>query len=157
VDLDVLILRDPRESTRKCSLTPLRGMHGVRFVSYERDRRVAAGKRILLDPDGDELAPDDARLPILLIDSSWRRVAELRATIDGELHPRRLPAFVSAYPRKSKTFADPARGLASIEALYAALALLGDPRPALLARYRWADEFLALNPTIAALSRAHPR
>jgi pre-rRNA-processing protein TSR3 len=156
MELDVLILRDPRESTRKCSLTPLRGMPGVRFVSYDRDRRVAAGKRILLDPVGDELAPDDASVPLLLIDCSWRRVPELRATIDGELSPRRLPPFVTAYPRKSKTFADPARGLASIEALYAALALLGQPRSELLARYRWADEFLSLNPELAALSLARP-
>ena len=156
MDLDVLILRDPRESTRKCSLTPLRGMPGVRFVSYERDRRVDAGKRVLLDPDGDEIAPGDRGLPLLLIDSSWRHVAELRATVDGELLPRRLPPLVTAYPRKSKTFVDPELGLASIEALYAALALLGTPRPELLARYHWADEFLSRNPALALLPLSHP-
>jgi pre-rRNA-processing protein TSR3 len=148
MELDVFILRDPRESAKKCSLTPLRGVRGIRFVSYDRDRRVVAGRRILLDPDGEELRAGDRGLPLLLIDCAWRRVPELRATIDGELLPRRLPPLVTAYPRKSKIFADPERGLASIEALYAALALLGDPRPELLAQYRWAREFVTRNPAL---------
>jgi pre-rRNA-processing protein TSR3 len=150
MDLDVLILRDPRESTKKCSLTPLRGRSGIRFVSYDRDRRLSTGRRILLDPDGEEFRAEDRGLPLLLIDCAWRRVPDLRATIDGELLPRRLPPLVTAYPRKSKMFADPARGLASIEALYAALALLGDARPELLAHYRWAEEFLSLNAELPA-------
>ena len=56
MSLDVLILRDPRESVKKCSLTPLRGTSGIRFVSYDPDRRVAAGRRILLHVDGEELS-----------------------------------------------------------------------------------------------------
>jgi pre-rRNA-processing protein TSR3 len=52
---------------------------------------------------------------------------------------------VTAYPRRSRTFTDPERGLASIEALFAALALLGEPRRELLDGYRWAAEFLAAN------------
>ena len=39
---DVLILRDPRESLRKCSLTPLRGARGVRFVDYQPALRLIA-------------------------------------------------------------------------------------------------------------------
>lgn len=145
VDLDVLILRDPRESPKKCSLTPLRGMPGIRFVSYDKDRRLATAKRILLHPDGEEIRAEDRGLPLLLVDCAWRRVPNLLATIDGELVPRRLPPLVTAYPRKSKLFEDPARGLASIEALYAALVLLGNPRPELLSDYRWAKEFLSKN------------
>jgi pre-rRNA-processing protein TSR3 len=146
--LDVLILRDPRESPKKCSLTPLRGTPGIRFVSFDKDRRCDAGSRIWLHPDGEELRPSERARPLFLIDCAWRRVDALRASVDGDLEPRRLPALVSAYPRKSKTFADPDRGLASIEALYAALALLGDPRPELLASYRWAREFLDKNPAL---------
>jgi pre-rRNA-processing protein TSR3 len=148
MQLDVLILRDPRESTKKCSLTPLRGTPGIRFVSYDRDRRCAAGARIWLHPDGDELGAEDHALPLFLIDCAWRRVPALRASVDGDLAPRRLPPLVSAYPRKSKLFEDPHGGLASVEALYAALALLGDARPELLASYRWAREFLELNPRL---------
>jgi pre-rRNA-processing protein TSR3 len=153
VDLDVLILRDPRESAKKCSLTPLRGMRGIRFVSYDRDRRVAVGTRVLLDPNGAEIGPADAGAPLLLIDCSWRRVGDLRAVVDGDLRPRRLPPLVTAYPRRSKTFDDPRSGLASVEALYAALVLLGDPRPELLAGYRWAAEFRARNPELESEAR----
>ena len=48
--LDVLILRDPRESQKKCSLTPLRATSGVRFVNYDPERRIDAGRRLLLSP-----------------------------------------------------------------------------------------------------------
>lgn len=148
MSLDVLILRDSRESTKKCSLTPLRGTEGVRFVSYEPDRRVDAGQRVLLHPDGAEITSADRGKPLLLIDCAWRRLPQLLATVDGELEHRRLPKLITAYPRKSKLFEDPDEGLASIEALYAALALLGEARPELLAGYFWKDEFLTLNPKL---------
>ncbi len=154
--LDVLILRDPRESTKKCSLTPLRGMSGVRFVGYEPDRRVDAGKRILLHPDGEEITSADRGKPLLLIDCAWRRLPQLLATVDGALEHRRLPNLITAYPRKSKQFEDPKQGLASIEALYAALVLLGEARPELLESYRWKDEFLGLNPSIRAGESTRP-
>jgi len=146
--LDVLILRDPRESTAKCSLTPLRHFPGIRFLSWKHDRRFDVGVRVLLHPDGEEITEADAGRPLLLIDCAWRRVPNLLATCDGELSLRRLPRLVTAYPRRSHTFVDPEQGLASVEALYAALALLGRPRPDLLASYRWAEEFLARNPEL---------
>lgn len=147
--LDILILRDPRESVKKCSLTPLHGMSGVQFVTFRGDRRVAAGGRILLHPEGELLSSADRGRGLLLVDCAWRKVDQLLATVDGEPPRRRLPPLVSAYPRKSKLFEDPAQGLASVEALYAALALLGEPAPELLAQYRWADEFLRQNPALA--------
>jgi len=149
VSIDVLILRDPRESPAKCSLTPLRGLPGITFVEYHGGRRLDAGRRILLSPEGTELGPADRGLDLLLVDCSWRRVPKLVATLDGELLPRRLPPLVTAYPRRSKTFPDPALGLASVEALYAAVLLLGEPRPELLAHYRWREAFLAANPSLA--------
>jgi pre-rRNA-processing protein TSR3 len=145
-----LIVRDPRESTRKCSLTPLRGMSGITFVPFHPERRVAVGRRVLLHPDGDELSKADRGLSLLLIDCAWRRVPQVLATIDGDLVHRRLPALRTAYPRTSKLFEDPSAGLASVEALYAALHLLGEPRPELLERYRWAGPFLALNPDLGS-------
>ncbi|MCB9914443.1 MAG: DUF367 domain-containing protein [Planctomycetes bacterium] len=151
--LDVLILRDPRESTKKCSLTPLRGAPGVRFVSYDPERRLDAGGRVLLHPDGEELGPADAGRGLFLVDCAWRRLPSLLRTVDGEPVRRRLPPLVTAYPRKSTLFDDPAAGLASIEALYAAVAILFGPHPELLADYRWAEEFLARNPGLAELAR----
>jgi pre-rRNA-processing protein TSR3 len=146
--LDVLVLRDPRESVKKCSLTPLRGTAGVRFVEYDRDRRVEVGERVLLHPDGEELSLADRGRGLLVIDCAWRRVDALLATVDGDLERRRLPPLFSAYPRKSRIFADPERGLASLEAIYAALAVLGIGRPELLDGYRWKEEFLLRNPAL---------
>jgi len=51
----------------------------------------------------------------------------------------------TAYPRVSKTYDDPAGGLATVEALYAAYRLLGRPTEGLLDHYRWAEEFLRRN------------
>ena len=139
-------MHDPREPAKKCSLTPLRGMAGVQFVPLGSGKRVDAGRRIWLHPDGDELGEADRGIGVLLVDCTWRRLSTLSKRIDGELIRRRLPKLVTAYPRRSKLQPDPEHGLASVEALYAALALLEGPRPELLARYRWAPEFLAANP-----------
>ena len=146
--LDVLILRDPRESAKKCSLTPLRGRPGIRFVGFAPDRRLDATGRVLLHPDGEELGPADRGRPLLLVDCSWRRLPKLLATVDGDPLRRQLPRLATAYPRRSLLFGDPFYGLASIEALYAALALLGEPRRDLLEGYRWAERFLTANPAL---------
>ena len=142
---DVLVVRDPRESLAKCSLTPLRGLPGLRFVDYRPERRVEAGTRLLLHTDGPLLAPDEPVRDLLLLDCSWRRVPQLLRTVDGTLVPRRLEGWRTAYPRRSRTHPDPSAGLASVEALFAALAVLGQPRPELLEAYRWRADFLAAN------------
>jgi pre-rRNA-processing protein TSR3 len=146
--VDILILHDPREPAKKCSLTPLRGMEGVRFVSMTGGGRFDVGRRIWLHPEGDELQPADRGLGLLLIDCTWRRLAKLSKRVDGELVRRRLPNLVTAYPRRSKVTPDPEHGLASVEALYAAIAFLEGPRLELLAQYRWAPDFLAANPDL---------
>ena len=143
--MHILILRDPRESKAKCSLTPLRGMRELRFVEYHPERRLEAGERVLLHPDGEELSGADRGRDLLLVDCSWRRVDKLIATVEGSLVRRRLPPLETAYPRKSKTFQDPSGGLASVEALYAACLLMGEERAEFLAEYRWKEEFLRRN------------
>jgi len=146
---DVLILRDPRESVQKCSLTPLRGRDGVEFLKYDPNTRYDATERILLHHEGELLSEADAGAGLFLVDSSWRRLPKLLDRVDGEPIRRSLPPFKTAYPRKSHVFEDPERGLASIEALYAAVHILHGPRRELLDGYRWAEEFLRLNPTLA--------
>ncbi len=149
MNLDVVILRDPRESAKKCSLTPLREVEGVEFLRYRHDGVFEVGERILLDPEGEELTAADAGPGFLLIDCAWRRVGSLNKTLRGTFHRRRLPELQTAYPRKSRLFEDPDTGLASVEALYAALFILGQPAPQLLEGYRWRDEFLRLNPQLS--------
>ena len=146
-------MHDPREPAKKCSLTPLRGMEGVRFVPIRGERRVDAGRRIWLHPEGEELRHEDRGLGLLIVDCTWKRLAKLSKRIDGDLLPRRLPRLVTAYPRRSKLTPDPEHGLASVEALYAALVLLDAPRPAILAQYRWAEQFLAANPCLGGRER----
>lgn len=146
--MDILIVRDPKEPSKKCSLTPLRGLSGLRFVSLRGGKRVDAGRRIWLHPEGEELSEADRGMDLLLVDCAWRKLPAISKAIDGELLPRRLPRLVSAYPRRSKVAVDPSEGLASVEALYAAIALLEGPRPELLANYRWAEQFLAANPQL---------
>lgn len=144
--MDILIVHDPREPKNKCSVTPLRGMPGVRFEPLKGERRIDAGGRIWLHPDGEELTADDRGPGLLLIDCTWRRMPSLARRIEGEAIKRRLPPLVTAFPRRSKLIPDPEHGLASVEALYAAVAILEGPRPELLAGYRWARAFLDANP-----------
>jgi pre-rRNA-processing protein TSR3 len=101
---------------------------------------------VLLDPEGEPITEADRGRGLLVLDSSWRRLPKLRAIVKGEPVRRRLPALVTAYPRKSRDFEDPGEGLASVEALYAALVLLGhEGAETLLDDYRWKDEFLEKN------------
>lgn len=151
--LDVLIVRDPRESPKKCSLIPLRGTPGIEFVAYDGDRTVDATGRVLLDPDGELISEADRGLPLLVLDSSWRRLPKLAKTITGEPLRRRLPSLQTAYPRRSKQFEDPSEGLASVEALYGALVLLGHTGiEYLLDDYLWKDDFLKVNGPALGLS-----
>ena len=68
------------------------------------------------------------------------------------LETRSIPhGWRTAYPRHSKVSEDPAEGLATVEALHAALALTGRRDDSLLAHYRWASDYLRLNaPLLAA-------
>ncbi len=145
---DILILRDPRESWKRCSLAPLRGLEGVRFLAWQPGQAVDGEGRLLLDPRGEELTREDLNRPLLLLDCSWRRQPRMANDLVGDFSPRRLPPLVTAYPRRSRTFQDPERGLASIEALYAFSALTGSADRRLLEGYRWAREFLAANPLL---------
>jgi pre-rRNA-processing protein TSR3 len=142
---DILILRDPRESPKKCSLTPLRERDDVQFLNHKGGLVVETAGRFLLHHEGEELSAADAHLGILLVDSSWRRLPLLLRSLAGDPPRRRLPRLVTAYPRKSSVYEDPDAGLASIEALFAATCLLGRPQLDLLDDYRWRDEFLASN------------
>lgn len=82
--------------------------------------------------------------PLLLLDSTWRLLPGMRRMIEGLPLERSLPVGIrTAYPRVSKMTEDPDCGLATIEALYAALRIMGSDCPALLDGYLWKDAFLA--------------
>ena len=134
----VTIIRHPKERRSKCSVQPLYGSSGFTFHNARETFRYDAGGHILLAVDAPELSPADADplRPLLLLDSTWRLLPQVIF--------RSLPAYLeTAYPRVSKLAEDPSRGLASIEALYAALRILGFRDDRLLDSYYWRDAFLA--------------
>jgi pre-rRNA-processing protein TSR3 len=63
---------------------------------------------------------------------------------------RALPPLKTAYPRTSKLFDDPGEGLATVEAVFAALHILGRDTAGVLDHYRWHADFLARNSAVFA-------
>ena len=141
----VLILVRRGEDPRKCTVRPLRGSPGLELLPYPLRRRPDLSRHLLLAPGAPPLAPDDASRPLLLLDASWRHAAAMRRAVEP-VEARSIPSgWRTAYPRHSKIHADPDTGLATIEALYAALCTLGIRDDSLLRFYPWRDAFLDLN------------
>ncbi len=142
----VRLVRHYRENRRKCTLEALVGREGFVFERFRPDDLIECEvPHICLEVEAPVLAPSDSGPPLLLLDATWRHLETMRAALRGPVLPRSLPPDLpTAYPRRSKLFDDPARGLASIEALYAALRLLGHRDDSLLADYRWGRTFLRL-------------
>ena len=139
-----VIIRHPKERKSKCSLEPLRGRPDLVFYSARPNFRFDATGYILLDLDAPILSEADGEMPLLLLDSTWRLLPKLFAHIEGVPLRRSLPPHLqTAYPRVSKVAADPARGLASVEALYAARLLQGKSVDGLLDAYHWREAFSA--------------
>ena len=145
------------EAAAKCTIRPWRGRPGLVFLRYPPPGPVSPGDfpgALLLAPGAPALSAMDAGRPLLLLDASWRHARGMARAYPG-IETRSIPpGWRTAYPRHSKVSEDPAEGLATVEALYAALAVTGHRDDSLLAHYRWAKEFLQLN---AALLLACPR
>lgn len=138
-----VVIRHPREKKSKCSLQPLVGRADMVFHEARRGFRFDASGYLLLAVDAPVVTAADAGLPLLVLDSTWRLLPKLQACITGSPVLRSLPSQIqTAYPRISKTSPDPARGLASVEALYAARLLLGRSVDGLLDHYHWKHAFL---------------
>lgn len=139
----VTIIRHKRERLSKCSLQGLSSRPGMNFYTNKRGFTFDATGFIVLSIHGPVLTALDQGAPLLLLDSTWRLLPDLEACLTGTPMHRQLPACIStAYPRVNKKGLDPAGGLASIEALYAAKYILGENDPSLLDHYYWKDAFL---------------
>ena len=142
--LQDIVIRHPKERLSKCSLESLRGRPDILFHSARQGFSFDSTGYVLLRVDAPVLSAADKDLPILLLDSTWRLLPKLEAAITGTPVPRSLPNWIqTAYPRVSKIIPDPARGLASVEALYAARLLQGRDTTGLLDHYHWREPFLA--------------
>jgi pre-rRNA-processing protein TSR3 len=138
-----VIIVHPKERRSKCTVARLRG--DPRFAFYKSPRRpVDLSNYVRLGLDGPPLGVDDVDRGILVLDGTWRWVEGMTRNV-SEVPVRSLAPLAPAYPRVSKTFDDPVAGLATIEAVYAALAILHRDVAGLLDGYPWGDEFVRQN------------
>jgi pre-rRNA-processing protein TSR3 len=139
-----VIVRDPRENPKKCTILPLRGRSDLIILSYPASSGPDFAGYVRLAPEGPELSPADASSGLLLLDGSWRR-AQAMTKAYQHIPTRSLTGYRTAYPRVSKKGTDPSQGLATVEALFLAYHILRRPTAGVLDHYRWAEEFLRLN------------
>ena len=146
----VLIIVRRGEDPRKCTVRPLRDSPGLVFASYPARNLPDLSRHLLLAPDSPPLSPADAARPLLLLDASWRHARTMRKSVEPIESRSIPPQWRTAYPRQSKIHADPSAGLATVEALFAALYTLGRRDDSLLRFYPWRDAFLELNSSLLA-------
>ncbi len=143
--LNALIVVRRRENRVKCTIQPLRGTPGLVFIAYPLRPKPDFSRHLLLAPEAPPLTRADAGRPLLLLDGSWRHAVQMRKAL-GPVEARAIPpGWRTAYPRVSKQQTDPAAGLATVEALFAAACILGQRDDALLRFYPFRENFLELN------------
>ena len=149
MSLSVVIIVRHGEDRAQCTIQRLRGTPGLEFLLYPLRQKPDLSRHLLLAPGAPPLTLADASRPLLLLDANWRHVAKMRNAIEP-VEVRSIPlGWRTAYPRRSKIHTDPDAGLATVEALFAALCVLGRRDDSLLRLYPWRDAFLALNRDIA--------
>ena len=138
-----IILRHTRENLKKCSLRGLETREDMIFLTYPTSILPDLGKYCVLTLDGPPLTQDDAHLGLFLIDGTWRYAKKMAKSLPDTYISRSLPAhFRTAYPRRQPDCPEPARGLASVEALYLAYAILGRSPEGILDHYHWKELFM---------------
>ena len=142
----IVVIRHPRENLKKCSLRGLESRKNFTFLKAKDGFLFDATGYILLQNNAPEISEKDKGLPILLLDSTWALLPKVRNKIHGMPILRGLPSSIkTAYPRVSKSGNDPQNGLATVEALFAALSLSGQRDESVLQNYIFKDTFLQLN------------
>jgi ribosome biogenesis protein Tsr3 len=153
------ILIDHSERANKCTILPLGYREDFCLARVPQHKIPTINPVIpklksvlLLHPDGIDITtlsnkPLSTHSSIAAIDCVWRRLDPIMSYIEKPLPQLvRIPeGFVTAYPRKTKFDFDPDSGLATIEALFIAAALLGHWDTTLLHEYFFGAEFLRLN------------
>ena len=140
-----VIVVHPRERRSKCSVEALRDREGFVFSTFPHPVPIDIKAYVRLGIGGPILSEADSHRGILLLDGTWRLAARMEPFYQ-HVEVRSLPPIQTAYPRKSEVYSDPSEGLATIEALYAALRLLNRDTTGLLDHYHWREQFLDANP-----------
>lgn len=147
------IIIDHGETANKCTITPLRDRSDFRFFPVFGENPLGPlSAPILLHPDGQCLTRFDRTTPIpalASIDCVWRRLPKILSRLSWVNTPAvlaKIPdGFVTAYPRVGKPSTEPSGGLATVEAIFLAAALLGNWDVSLLSRYYFARVFVERN------------
>ncbi|OFZ23203.1 MAG: hypothetical protein A2X94_02895 [Bdellovibrionales bacterium GWB1_55_8] len=146
------VIIDSGETPNKCTIAPLAYRPDFCLIPTKGKKVLGPLKSsILLHPHGECLTtlvqPLGGAHGIASIDCVWRRLEPLLRKIEGPL-PRlaRIPAgFLTAYPRHSAKKTDPAVGLATIEAIFVAAAILGNWDVTLFSQYYFGRKFVEMN------------
>lgn len=142
--LPTIIVVHPKERRSKCSVEPLREHPDFVFWRFPQVGKEPLQDYVRLGIGGQPLSADDANHGLLVLDGTWKHASRMEPEF-AHLPVRSIGPWETAYPRTSKIFDDPAAGLATIEAIYAALHELGRSTEGLLESYHWKDEFLLKN------------
>lgn len=139
-----IIVVHPKERRSKCSVEPLRPRSDFDFFTFPEQVTRPTDGYIRLGMGGAVLSEADADKGLFVLDGTWKLAARMEPTY-ADIEVRTLPEIQTAYPRVSKVFDDPMGGLATVEAVYAALKIMNRPVDGVLDDYYWKDDFLRLN------------
>jgi pre-rRNA-processing protein TSR3 len=147
-----IVIRHRKENLKKCSLRGLEKRHDFQFFSYPFEKvPIFLHSHVLLTMESDAvLSKRDASAGLIILDATWRyaHIMENNMPMLATVQKRALPKkIVTAYPRKQTACPDAVFGLASIEAVACAFAILGKPFIHLLDGYYWKESFLEKNRT----------
>ena len=138
------ILKDYKESAKKCSIISLKGKSGIDFLDRLKFDEYDFSGMLLLHPDGEPIIKISKNEKILLVDSNWRKAKKMYHRIEQKFNLPKISVngFKSAYPWKAGR---PENGLCSIEVLWTLKLIAGERDDSLFENYRWKKEFLELN------------
>lgn len=141
--LPTIILRHRRENLKKCSLRGLEKREDFLFFTYPKHALPDLSSYVLLKVGAPPLTLEDQDKGIFLLDGTWKLASQMEKQIPKNIEVRSLPGNIqTAYPRRQTGCSDPEAGLASIEALYLALSILGRSTEGLLENYHFKLPFL---------------
>ncbi len=146
--LPTIIYRHRRENLKKCSLRGLESREDIDFYTYPTHSLPNLSSYLLLTLEAPLLQRADDSLGVFLIDGTWKHAQSMYKQLPKPhlFLTRSLPQELqTAYPRRQEDCSDPSRGLASVEALFAAYVILGRNPDGLLDNYYWKDAFLQKN------------
>lgn len=149
------IVVDSNETPNKCTIIPLASRADFRiFRKLDTNSIGPLSAPLLLHHEGQcltVLRDQFKSAPALAsIDCVWRRLPKLLSSIQwaNQKPPAlaKIPeGFKTAYPRVSRSNMDPSGGLATIEAIFIASALLGYWDATLFSKYYFGRKFIELN------------